>query len=74
MHCFRGLKQGRVRFAMGLRRIRVIREKAEEQIGLFVGEIADFKLFRLGLDRLRVHQHHRARRPASGRRRESLKP
>ena len=58
MHSRRGLEQGRVRFAMGLRRIHVIREKTKEQIGLFVGEIADFKLFRLSLDRLQIHQHH----------------
>ena len=54
-----GLEQGSVGFTMGLRRIPVIRVEGEEQIGLFVGEITDLKLFHLGLDRLLIRQHHR---------------
>ena len=58
MHELRGLEQGLVRFAMSLHRIHVIREEAKEKIVLFVGEIAYFKLLRLILYRLQVHQHH----------------
>ncbi len=63
----RGLQQDRVRFAMLLPGIGIIRVKGKEEVVLFIGKIADLDLFRLGLDLILGHQHHRHddQRPAA---------
>ena len=50
------LKKLLIILAMCLLTIRVIREKAEEQIGLFIGKVSDFELFHLFPNLRRIHQ------------------